>query len=177
VAGTCRALGPGFVSGASDNDPTTVGTVAVVGSTTVYALGWVALLIFPMLAVVQAIASAFLAMPVLIATAAHFVCVKRHWCRGLSRSPRGAPQFYAAMTVTLAIAVVVSFLNISPIDLLFAASIAGGIGTPLGLVYLLKVARDHETMGPQRISRRLTAAGYTVTAVVSVFGIAGIVTG
>jgi hypothetical protein len=35
-----RALGPGFVSGASDNDPTTVATVAVVGSTTVYALGW-----------------------------------------------------------------------------------------------------------------------------------------
>jgi Mn2+/Fe2+ NRAMP family transporter len=34
-----------------------VATVAVVGSTTVYALGWVALLIFPMLAVVQAIAA------------------------------------------------------------------------------------------------------------------------
>src|ERR1700716_3341578 len=52
-----RVLGPGVVACASDNDPTTVATVAVVGSTTVYALGWVALLIFPMLAVVQSIAA------------------------------------------------------------------------------------------------------------------------
>jgi Mn2+/Fe2+ NRAMP family transporter len=54
---TLRALGPGVVAGASDNDPTTLATVAVVGSATAYALGWVALLVFPMLAVVQAIAS------------------------------------------------------------------------------------------------------------------------
>lgn len=52
-----RILGPGIVSGASDNDPTTVATLAVVGSTTVYALGWLVLLIIPMLAVVQAISS------------------------------------------------------------------------------------------------------------------------
>ncbi len=50
-----KLLGPGIVSGASDNDPTTVATLAVVGSTTVFALGWLVLLIIPMLAVVQAI--------------------------------------------------------------------------------------------------------------------------
>jgi Mn2+/Fe2+ NRAMP family transporter len=50
-----RQIGPGIVSGASDNDPTTVATLAVVGSTTVYLLGWLVLLIIPMLAVVQAI--------------------------------------------------------------------------------------------------------------------------
>lgn len=52
-----RTLGPGIVSGASDNDPTTVATLAVVGSTTIYALGWVVILIIPMLAAVQAISS------------------------------------------------------------------------------------------------------------------------
>jgi Mn2+/Fe2+ NRAMP family transporter len=50
-------FGAGIVAGASDNDPTTVATLAVVGSTTVYALGWLTLLIIPMLAVVQAIAA------------------------------------------------------------------------------------------------------------------------
>jgi Mn2+/Fe2+ NRAMP family transporter len=50
-------LGSGIVAGASDNDPTTVATLAVVGSTTTYALGWLVLLIIPMLAVVQAIAA------------------------------------------------------------------------------------------------------------------------
>jgi len=50
-----RLIGPGIVSGASDNDPTTVATLAVIGSTMVYALGWLVLLVIPMLAVVQAI--------------------------------------------------------------------------------------------------------------------------
>jgi Mn2+/Fe2+ NRAMP family transporter len=50
-------LGPGIISGASDNDPTTVASLAVIGSTTVYALSWLVLLIIPMLAVVQAISA------------------------------------------------------------------------------------------------------------------------
>jgi len=50
-------FGAGIVAGASDNDPTTVATLAVVGSTTIYGLAWLTLLIIPMLAVVQAIAA------------------------------------------------------------------------------------------------------------------------
>jgi Mn2+/Fe2+ NRAMP family transporter len=50
-------FGAGIVAGASDNDPTTVATLAVIGSTTTYELGWLTLLIIPMLAVVQSIAA------------------------------------------------------------------------------------------------------------------------
>jgi len=46
-----------LISGASDNDPTTVASLAVIGSTTVYGLSWLVLLIIPMLAVVQAISA------------------------------------------------------------------------------------------------------------------------
>jgi len=52
-----KVLGPGIVSGASDNDPTTVASLAVIGSTTVYGLSWLVLLIIPMLSVVQAISA------------------------------------------------------------------------------------------------------------------------
>ena len=52
-----RALGPGIISGASDNDPTTVASLAVIGSTTIYGLGWLVVLVIPMLAVVQMISS------------------------------------------------------------------------------------------------------------------------
>ena len=34
------ALGPGLIAGASDIDPTTVATLAVVGASTVYGLAW-----------------------------------------------------------------------------------------------------------------------------------------
>jgi Mn2+/Fe2+ NRAMP family transporter len=50
-------FGAGIVAGVSDNDPTTVATLAVIGSTTVYGLAWLSLLIIPMLAVVQAVAA------------------------------------------------------------------------------------------------------------------------
>jgi Mn2+/Fe2+ NRAMP family transporter len=50
-------IGPGFLAGASANDPTTVGTIAVIGATSGYALVPAVLVLLPMLAAVQAIAA------------------------------------------------------------------------------------------------------------------------
>ncbi len=52
-----QRFGAGIVAGASDNDPTTVATLAVIGSTTTYELGWLTLAVIPMLAIIQAIAA------------------------------------------------------------------------------------------------------------------------
>lgn len=52
-----RALGPGLVAAGSDNDPTTVATLVVVGATGVYSLSSVVLLLYPMLSGVLVIAA------------------------------------------------------------------------------------------------------------------------
>lgn len=52
-----KALGPGMISGASDNDPTTVATVSVIGSTTMYRLSWLMVLLYPMLTTVQIVSA------------------------------------------------------------------------------------------------------------------------
>lgn len=52
-----RSLGPGLISGASDNDPTTVATMSVLGATTIYSLSWLTILILPMLAAIQMISA------------------------------------------------------------------------------------------------------------------------
>lgn len=57
-----RGFGPGLVSGASANDPTTVGSLAVVGAATGYTMAWLVVLLLPMLALVQAIAAAVAAV-------------------------------------------------------------------------------------------------------------------
>jgi Mn2+/Fe2+ NRAMP family transporter len=57
ILATLKALGPGLVAGAADIDPTTVATMAVVGATTIYALSWLAWLLFPMLTIVLVIAT------------------------------------------------------------------------------------------------------------------------
>ncbi len=55
--GFVRGFGPGLVAGASANDPTTVGSLAVVATATGYGLAWLIVLLLPMLAVVQSIAA------------------------------------------------------------------------------------------------------------------------
>ncbi|HWC85286.1 MAG TPA: divalent metal cation transporter [Solirubrobacteraceae bacterium] len=123
------------------------------------------------------LASALLAVPVLMATSAYLISRHRRWPCGLSHPPRSAPKFYATMTAALALAVVIAFLGISPIHLLIVASIAGAIGTPVSLVFLLLVGRDPHTMGSGRVPRGLTLAGYLVAVTVTVFGIASLLTG
>lgn len=48
-----RALGPGLITGASDDDPSGIGTYAQVGSQFGYGLLWTALLTFPLMTAVQ----------------------------------------------------------------------------------------------------------------------------
>jgi len=55
--GLLPGIGPELISGASDNDPTNVGTAAIVGATSAYQLAWLALLVAALLGVVQVIAA------------------------------------------------------------------------------------------------------------------------
>src|ERR1700694_46616 len=48
-----RILGPGLVTGASDDDPSGIGTYAVAGAAFGFGLLWTALVTFPLMAAVQ----------------------------------------------------------------------------------------------------------------------------
>jgi len=48
-----RVLGPGLISGASDDDPSGISTYSVAGATTGYSMLWLALITTPMMSVVQ----------------------------------------------------------------------------------------------------------------------------
>ncbi len=55
IRGYLRALGPGLVTGASDDDPSGIATYAQAGSTYGFGFLWTALLTFPLMAAVQEI--------------------------------------------------------------------------------------------------------------------------
>ena len=55
VLGYLRALGPGLVTGASDDDPSGIATYAQAGSNFGFGLLWTALITFPLMAGVQEI--------------------------------------------------------------------------------------------------------------------------
>jgi Mn2+/Fe2+ NRAMP family transporter len=112
-------------------------------------------------------ASSFIAVPVLAATSGYLLCQEFGWRGGLSQKIRRARHFYAMVGATILVGVVISFAGVSPIKLLFVASIAGGLGTPIGLVFLLKVARDQRVMRRHRTGNVLMVIGWGTMLLVS----------
>ncbi len=61
--------------------------------------------------------------------------------------------------------------GVSVFSMLIAASVVAGFGTPIGLVLLVRLARDPRVIGDRPISGRLALAGWTVTIVVGGLGL------
>ncbi|MFZ5850595.1 MAG: NRAMP family divalent metal transporter [Actinomycetota bacterium] len=119
--------------------------------------------------------SALVALPVILATCAYAVAEEFDWERGLSHRLRAAPRFYATVAVAVVLAAGSTFLGVAPLQLLFVASVLGGLATPVGLVYLMLVASSRRVMGPHRSSLPLLAAGWVVTLAVSAAALTGVV--
>ncbi len=115
--------------------------------------------------------SAVVALPVLMATTAYVVGAQFSWRRGLSERVGHARAFYGVLAASIGLAFAVSLAKISVIGMLVAASVIGGFGTPIGLVILVLLARDHSVMGTRPISGRLAIAGWAVAVVVGGFGL------
>jgi Mn2+/Fe2+ NRAMP family transporter len=63
-------------------------------------------------------------------------------------------------------------LDISPIQLLFFASIVAGVGTPVTLIFLLLIAGDRRTMRGHRVDGALRAAGWAIAVAMTLLSIA-----
>ncbi|WP_433533219.1 NRAMP family divalent metal transporter [Micromonospora sp. CA-263727] len=114
------------------------------------------------------LASAIIAVPVIMSTGGYVAASAFGWPRGLSRTPRQAPRFYAVVVAQTLAGVALALSGIGPIQLLFVASLIGGIATPLGLVMLALAAGNPALVGPGRIHWSLRAAGWLIAVVVSV---------
>jgi len=117
------------------------------------------------------LASAVVALPVLMATTAYVTGAHFDWRRGLSEGIGHARGFYAVLVASIGLALGVALANISLIGMLVAASVVGGFGTPIGLVLQVRLARDPRIMGSQTISRPLAIAGWAVAVIVASLGL------
>jgi Mn2+/Fe2+ NRAMP family transporter len=116
------------------------------------------------------VVSALVALPVLLSTTAYVVGAHYGWRRGLSERVGAAPAFYIVLALSLVLALAVTQAGVSVLGMLVVASVVGGLGTPLGLVLLVRLACDPEVMGTRRISRRLAMAGWTVAFLMGALG-------
>lgn len=111
--------------------------------------------------------SSLIALPVLAGTSAYVAAEMFGWRKGIDSKFQQAPRFYGIVIATLAIAVGITFIGVQPIALLFSASIAGGLATPVTLLFVLLAAGDTELMGRFRPALWLRCAGWMVFGIVS----------
>ena len=114
------------------------------------------------------LASAVLAVPVLAATTAYVFAHTFGWRGSLDDKIADARRFYAVLLSSLAVAALVALLPVSPIGILYWASIAGGVATPLTLCFLVLAARDRKVMGISTIGRPLAASAWITTGFVTI---------
>jgi Mn2+/Fe2+ NRAMP family transporter len=114
------------------------------------------------------LASAIIALPVIMAAGGYAAAAHANRPRGLSRRVLQAPFFYAVIVGQAAIGAVLALAGISPIRLLFFASLVAGVATPLGLVLLVLVTGDRRVMGALRVGPALRVAGWAVAVLVAI---------
>ncbi|WP_091102966.1 NRAMP family divalent metal transporter [Nonomuraea pusilla] len=113
------------------------------------------------------LASTLIALPILAAVTAYVMGAEFNWRRGLSQPVRRARGFYAVIAASLLLGVICVVTGLRPITLLFLASLAGGLSTPVSLGFLMVVARDARLMGRWRITRRMAVFGWLIVATVT----------
>lgn len=111
--------------------------------------------------------SAALAVPVLVGTNGYVIAQTFGLNGTLNARFQDARAFYVTMLVSLAIAAALAFVGVSPIALLYWASVAGGIATPVTLYFVVRLARDEAVMGEHRIGPWLASAGWVVMAIMT----------
>jgi len=114
--------------------------------------------------------SAVVALPVLMASTGHVVGAHFDWRRGLSQPVGQARRFYATLASSAVLAIAVTVAGVPVLTTLVAASVAGGLATPVGLVLLIRLGRDRQIMGDQVISTALALAGLVIAVAVGALG-------
>jgi Mn2+/Fe2+ NRAMP family transporter len=121
------------------------------------------------------LASAILAVPVIASTTAYVAAHTFGWTGSLSASYRDAKALYRVLIAALALAALLAFSPISSIAMLYGASMAGGLATPLTLAFPVLVATSRTIMETRRAGRPAAVLGWAVTAAVTVAGAASVI--
>lgn len=114
------------------------------------------------------IGAGFVAVPVMTAGAAYDLAQSFNWKYGLSKKPREAKRFYAAIVVCTVIGFAMNFLGLNPMKALVWAGIVQGVSTPPLLLLILLMTNNRQIMG-EWVNRRATniLAGVTLAAILA----------
>jgi NRAMP (natural resistance-associated macrophage protein)-like metal ion transporter len=122
------------------------------------------------------IGTGFLAVPVLTASGAYAICEAAGWKCSLDARPSRAKEFYVVIGASTAVALVINFVGLNPVDALFWVSVINGFLSPPLLVVLLLIANNRRVMGKQVNGPGLNLLGWATALVMFAAAIGLVVT-
>jgi Mn2+/Fe2+ NRAMP family transporter len=117
------------------------------------------------------LSSSLVALPVLATCSAYLLGEQLQAVNSSWPDAARSKALRAAAASSILIGAGISFTGAPPIQLLYWASIAGGLGTPVGVVLLLLVARNRNAMGSTRVGWPLVALGWLTAALITIVSV------
>ncbi len=114
------------------------------------------------------IGTGLLAVPVLAGSAAYSLGEARRWPVGLSRQPKQAKAFYAAIALATILGAIANLAHISPIKALVWSAVLNAIAAVPIMVLLMQMGSNTAVMGKFVISPRSRIVGWMATLVMAV---------
>jgi Mn2+/Fe2+ NRAMP family transporter len=94
----------------------------------------------------------FLAIPTLAGSAAYAIAETFDWREGLDKTFRQARNFYSIIALSITVGVLLTILDVNPMQALFWTAVMNGILSPFLLLGIIAIATDKEIMGGQTSS-------------------------
>lgn len=107
------------------------------------------------------IGTGFLAVPVLIGSAAYAVAEVCGWKCGFGEQCNKAKGFYLLVGISMIVAMLFNYLNINSMQALYWTAILNGILAPPLLLLILFITNDSKVMGVHTNSRLVNVGGWT----------------
>lgn len=121
------------------------------------------------------IGTGLLAIPVLAGSSSYALSESFRWREGLYRNLRQAYAFYGIIIISMAVGLLLNFVGIDPIKALIYSAVFNGLVAPVILLLIVLISSNRAVMG-QWVNRKSTTwLGWTVTGLMTVSGIAAII--
>ena len=121
---------------------------------------------------VGVIGTGLLAIPVLAGSSAYAIAETFGWQRGLYHKLTQAYAFYGVIIVSMVIGLIANFFHLDPIKGLIYSAVANGLVAPVVMFFIVRMSSTMRHYGNHPLA---TAAGWLITVLMALSGIAAIV--
>jgi NRAMP (natural resistance-associated macrophage protein)-like metal ion transporter len=121
------------------------------------------------------IGTGMLAIPVLAGSSSYAIAESFKWKEGLYRNLNQAHAFYGIIIISMIVGLSLNFIGLDPIKALIYAAIGNALAAPVILALIVLISSNKKVMGHWVNKRYVTAIGWVVTAMMTVAGVAAII--